>query len=516
MFNILFNQTFAFVVNVLASFTFLAGGWLYVDSWKINKKIKTPLYRAIGFFTISATYLVTASQLNVPLVTYISELFRILGYIVIFVSLSTEPILSPPGKTATKLSAFWLLPIIKSVFTPLIVGSVGLAYFIKSTKGYEKQLRLAALAFTTLFISEFLKASSIFADTKVVFWSKFLGEYGTLWFVTNFLELAGVTILFIWIWGYLRFRIQPQLFITTLGFTIIIFITVAISFSFLTLKNLEKDLLSSLQTNSRFFQYTIERLQLEAMASSKTLASDNSLISNLPGENRDNLNEILDGISASQELDIASAINTKGFVVASINDSEVDIDESQNPVVESSLKGTPLSTVSVQSGSLYPEIVVTAASPITSKNKILGVAKAGYIIDSAFVDGIKEVTKLDASIYAGDIQVASTLTIKDGITRYVGVKEINKNIIEQVLNSGQEYIGKNSILNSSYYVAYEPVKSYNDKVIGMLSVIEPESVLSDNIKNALNSTFLVSVVLIAASILPSFFLAKYIERNVTA
>jgi hypothetical protein len=252
------------------------------------------------------------------------------------------------------------------------------------------------------------------------------------------------------------------------------------------------------------------------MASARTLASDNSLIAAFSEDDREILSEVLEGISVSQELDIASAIDTNGFVVASINDTEVDVDESQSPTVQSSLNGTPLSTVGKRSGSLFPEIIVTATNPVSSENEILGVVKAGYIIDSAFVDGIKEVTKLDASIYAGDTLVASTLTIKDGITRYVGIKETNKNIVQQVLSSGQEYIGKNTILNSSYYVTYEPIKSYNDEVIGMLSVIEPESVLSDNIKNALNNTFLVSVVLIAASILPTFFLAKYIERNVTA
>lgn len=517
MFNILFVQTFAFVVNVLASFTFLAGGWLYIDSWKIKKRVRTTFYRAIGFFMVSLAYLVTASQLNVLLITQISDSLRVIGYFVIFTSLLAEPILSSPSKKTVKLGSFWTLPILKSIITPLAIGGVGLMYFIKSTKGLEKQLKPAAVAFGTLFVSEILKTSTIFSGTKIVFWSKLLGEYGALWLATNFLELIGIAILFAWIWGYLRFRVQPQIFITTLGFTIIVFVTVAVSFSFLTLKNLERDLITSLQTNSRLFQYTIERLQLEALASAKTIASDNQVITNLPTENAEKLTDVINSISTSQKLDIASVINTNGFTVASLNDSEVDVDESQNPVVASSLKDTPLSTISVRSGSLYPEIAVSGTSPVVSNNgEILGVTKCGYIIDSAFIDGIKEVTQLDASIYAGSTQVASTLTIDDGITRYVGVKETNKDIIDQVLGKGQEYTGKNTILNSSYYVAYQPIKALNNQVIGMISVIRPQSVLSDNIKNALNSTFLVSVILIALSIVPTYYLAKYIERNITA
>jgi hypothetical protein len=48
--QILFFNTSHFAITVFTAFTFFAAGLLYLDSWQLDKKGKTPLLRSLGFF----------------------------------------------------------------------------------------------------------------------------------------------------------------------------------------------------------------------------------------------------------------------------------------------------------------------------------------------------------------------------------------------------------------------------------------------------------------------------------
>jgi len=62
----------------------------------------------------------------------------------------------------------------------------------------------------------------------------------------------------------------------------------------------------------------------------------------------------------------------------------------------------------VKDGVLAPTVSLRAAVPITDGGTVIGTVIVGTDIDNSFVDGVKRATKLDASIYGGNIRTATT------------------------------------------------------------------------------------------------------------
>jgi hypothetical protein len=514
MLSQLFFANFHFGINVFAAFVFFITGWLYLDSWKIDKKSKSNLIRSAGFFLLAASTITHASSLTMPTVTFSMQIVKIVSLSLIVGSLTIDPILHAPAKRASMFIPFVLLTDSLLPLSAVLFFLVALFYFRRSSEGREQQSMPVAFAFFFLSLAEFVNISLANSDTTIVFWSKLLAEYGVLWNISHILELAGIIILGLWVWKYLRFKTDLQLFITLVSSSLLIFVVMTATFTFLLLKNLETDTLGQLKTDMGVMQYALERLKSEALADAQAVTK-NSDVQNafLRGEDK-KLFELTSGFMFAQKTNFLAVATSSGEVIIRAEDPEKTGDSLlEDSIFKSAVSGTPLVTVEIKEGAITPNIEILAADSFTDNT---GVVITGFSVDNAFVDGVKISTGLDTSVYSKDVRVATTFIAPDGKSRFVGTKETNDKILSTVLENGEVYAGPTKILNQPFYTAYAPIKNAEGESIGMLFVGKPQKELFDTAQRSIQLTFTISAFLVLLSIAPLYYVSRYIKENINA
>ncbi len=523
--QLLFFSVVDFAIYTLAALVFFSTSLLFFDSWQINKKKKTPLLRGIGFLLLSLTYAFYASSIQNPSTNDLVQVIKVASFALILASVYKEPILKKPQ---LRSAAFLLIPTTALYFSyELIISSIGtvlcllisLIYLKRSTKGLDKQLLPVAVAFIFFTIAESIKITLLWSNTTSVYWSKILATHSIVWNISIMLTLIGVVVLAKWVWGYIRFRLNIQLFVTILTATFSVFLLVTSFFTYLLINNLEKDALTHLETDVKVLQYSLERLQLESLAHTRSIAADNTLQSAIISKDTKKLYQLSANSLISQNLtSLIIASNSGEVLMRAENEDSLGDNLINDPLIQSALKDQQLSTLLITyDNPISPTVFVRSATPIkTSSEKILGVAMSGFGIDDAFVDGIKAATNLDTTIFAGNKRAATTIVSPDGKSKFIGTSESDKKITQLVLEEGNNYLGKTTILNEPYYAAYTPLRAYGGEIIGMLFIGKPQIQLLELAQRSINLTFLGSVILMIGSVLPSYLISKYIQENLEA
>lgn len=87
----------------------------------------------------------------------------------------------------------------------------------------------------------------------------------------------------------------------------------------------------------------------------------------------------------------------------------------------------------------------------------------------AVVDAVSAVAGGVATIFQGDLRVATNVTRPDG-TRGVGTRLAAGAAFDAVVTQGRSYHGRNEILGKLHYTIYEPIRDATGKQIGILFV----------------------------------------------
>ena len=511
---LLFANTAHFTLAVLSAFVFFSAALLYFDSWVVNIKSKTVFTRSMGFLVLAAVQAARAASPASSALMVVLEITEVFGLILILASLIGEPVLSPP-KTR-KAAAF--IPALGFALTPLsavLYFLIALVYYRKSTEGYEKQLKPAALAFLFMGIAKIISVSFAWSDTSIVHWSRLLAKFGLIANIESAFMGIGIVILGVWIWGFIRFRLQIQLFVITIALSVFIFLSTTLFFTYLLLNNLQNDALAHLKTDTNVMQYSLESLKSEALAHAQAVAADNSVLQAFTAGDSDALYALTSAHLTTQGLTTLALIDSSGRVVVRAENRDATNESLKGDALfEAALKGESVSTLSSLEGVIAPETFIKAAAPVKgSDSAIVGMVLAGVRIDNSFVDGVKNATGLDTTIFGRDKRAATTLVSEDGKSRFVGTKEANQAIIKKVLENGETFIGTSQIYNRPYYVAYAPLTSFGGETIGMISVAKPENTLTDAAQASINLTFLGSIILITLSVIPVFFLSRFLKKH---
>lgn len=514
------NYIFAnlgFAISAGSILVFFATGWLYLDSWKVAKETKDDLEKSIGFFLLAFVAVVQASLLEIPVLSLVAQIAKIIALILLIRSFATKPAIRSPKNFVAVIFPFIFLANLLVPFSAILLLLLAFRYFQKSVEVGAREYKPIALAFLFLALFELINIAFFWQNTLNPFWSQILALYGPVWTTSRIVELVGLVILARWTWGYLRFRATAQLFILTVSAAFGFFVITTISFTFLLLHGLEQDALSHLRTDVRVVQYAIERLQKEALATA-TAVSENSEIKKAFSENnKANLYTPSSNLMLAYATNFLAVTNSTGKVIMRGEDKE-NIGDTLifDPTVKSALGGQRLATVISQEGAIAPQIQIKSSVPLYKNTKVQGAVSTGFLIDSAFVDGIKTVTGLDISIFGGNKRAATTFVAPDGKTRFIGSLETNPDVIKTVLEKGEIFVGATNIFNKPYYVAYAPLMTYPDKVIGMIFVGKLQTELFEVAQKSLQLTFIGSMILMILSLVPAYFLSRYIKENIKA
>ncbi|WP_428390754.1 methyl-accepting chemotaxis protein [Lichenicoccus sp.] len=98
--------------------------------------------------------------------------------------------------------------------------------------------------------------------------------------------------------------------------------------------------------------------------------------------------------------------------------------------------------------------------------------RAGSLVlngDNALVDKFHAINGATATIFLGDLRVATNVQKPDG-SRAIGTHLARGAVYDRVLRDGKPFRGKANILGTSYFTAYDPIRSADGTIIGILYV----------------------------------------------
>lgn len=176
-------------------------------------------------------------------------------------------------------------------------------------------------------------------------------------------------------------------------------------------------------------------------------------------------------------------------------------------------------------------MMLEAAAPILdSQNDLIGVVYGGVLLNRniEIVYMIKQTVfhnlRYDgkdigiATIYQDDVGISTYVKNMSG-SRAIGTR-VTEDVFNKVVNEGQQWIGRDVLVNDWYFTAYEPIKNFNYEVIGILQVGILEQKYLD-IKNQtivafLAITFIGALVSMLFSYVISLRISVPIKRLVSA
>lgn len=536
-------QNIHFALNFFTALMLFGVFWLYFDAW-LEKKPKRDIPKLAGLILLALSFvfhaasvegsLLTSQLLSLDLHNILVGSTRLAGYLLLIIGVFNEPIqpkLDTKGLTAEtwksaaflgQVKIFELITWAPVIYVWLALG-VGLLYLRRATTGLERHLKPVAIAFFIFAASELTGLGAFFRDTDNVMIFNLTAPFGLLWRAEHLLLLITTFILGRWVWQYLLTRLQSQLFMIFTTSILLIFLITTAAFTGLLLRNIQEATTLQLATDVKVLKYAIESKQAEILSDARVMAQNPQVLAALTLGDQDQLVSQAENYLLSKNLSQLIITDANAQVLARGEDSSLTGDSiSSDPLVQRALLGEELASIVVVDGALSPVISVRGisavrrpqtlgAEPVESiEGDIIGLVITASAIDNTFVDGLKNSTGLDASIYGGNLLAATTLLSADGKSRRLGSAEEDPRVTQQVLDRGLNHTGTVNLFNVPYFAAYQPLKDVDDVAVGMLFVGSPQYTVFQAASRSIELTFIVAAALILLTVYPSYRITKYI------
>lgn len=520
-----------FAISLFAGLVLFSIAWLYFDAWLVRKALKQ-VPKFLGYLLVSLSFVVNAafmeqsiqstSVLGEGTILFLSTFFRFTGYILIIVGLfydhiEAKPQYEVPQELAMKSVAVPFFSTVSNIFFitfPLLSLGIAGLYLRRATIGLERHLKPVAYGFIVLFFSELFHLAFLFRSSNNFFTSSLVAPFGPLWIIEHILLLAAIIMLGKWVFRYLLKRLQTQLFIIFISFSLLIFLVVTLVFSWLLFSNLNNEMKENLKTSVNVLNYSIESKKSEALSDAQLVSQNPQVLSALKGKNRKLLESLTNEIISSKNQTFLLIVDVTGEILARPDNQErVGESISDDKLFQLAKIGHEVSSIIAEEGVISKQVGIRAASPIKEGGKVIGVVITGTTIDNAFVDGIKSATGLDSSVYAGVEMAATTLIAPDGKSRYIGTSQQEGELLNSVFTKEDTYLGELNILSTPYLVAVAPIKGVDGNSIGMLLIGREKVNVLQTISRSIELTFLVSVLLLCQSIFPIYLISRYITKQ---
>jgi len=518
------SENFHFAINLFTALAFFSIFWLYFDAWIDRKNFKEG-FKILGYLLLSVAFLfhapyiesgvLTTSIINIGFSEKISIFLKNIGYFLLLIGLVIDP-LQPKPKYNNTLNSLIVNPalVISFLLSPVLSVFIAWLYLRRATVGLENHLKKVSLSFLFFAIYEVLNTPSIFINSLNVDIFRLVAPFGPIWIAAHFFQALAAAFLVHWAFSYLLKRINTQLFIIFTTVTLSIFLLTAVSFTFLLLKNLSDETLTRLDTDVSVLSFSLDSKKSESLAFASILSNNSAVVQAVIDKDKKILSQESEKLLVSRQINSLVVVDENGQVLARGEDRDRTGDSlSDDSLIKRALIGEQISSLVSKEGAIAPSVLVRAATPIISEENVIGAVVVAITLDNSFLDGIKEFTGLEAGIYGGDILSATTISDLKGQTRPIGIKESSLDIKNNVLTKGENYKGLVSLLNTSYFAVYRPLKDVDNEVVGMLLVGRPAVTIFATAGKSIELTFLVTIILILFSIFPSYLISKYITNQ---
>ncbi len=270
-------------------------------------------------------------------------------------------------------------------------------------------------------------------------------------------------------------------------------------------------------------QYTNDMIQFETNEGLDVLTFTDShgivvLRASNPGRKGDD--------QSGQEL-VSAVLKTRTPVEGTIIMSAAELQIESPQLAEQAhlvLVNTPMARPSTETEQTSGMMLMAAVPVFDQNGNFIGVVYAGELLNRnyAIVDEVKQ-TVFQGEVYKGrdvgtatifqdDVRISTNVYNKDG-SRAIGTR-IAADVYQQVVVNGKQYLGRAFVVNDWYISAYEPIKDYDSRIIGILYVGTLEQKYTD-IKNWAILVFSgITLTGVALSILIALLISRSISSSI--
>lgn len=528
MWSLFVAENVHFAVYLTGALALVAAGWLYVDVWLVYRRARD-LPAVLGWTALTLAFLIGATEVEFSgfaasvfasvVYTWVLPFLKLSGYGLIALALLIDPLQAKPvtrGWRALPVgfgwlgtAAGWLVPLL----VPLLALLAALAYLRRATQGLERHVRPAVGVFVLFALYEGLFLVHRLRETTHPSLYRFAAPFGVAWWLEHGVLLAASVCLLLWVGGYLLRRLRTQLVVALAGMTLSGFLITTVTFTGLLLWNVQEAALERLAADARTIGYSFNIKEAALRSDAELLAQDVRLAGLLQTPNTEQLTALLQEALLRKELDSLVITDADGRVVLRGEDPERAGDSlSDNLLIRQALEGTVVSGFTSGSGSLAPVVGVAAAAPVRQGDRVIGVVYTGIVLDSAFLDGFKEVTSLEVAFYSEGLLSASTIGADSTGSRWIGTKDTNERLSTQAVTGVVS--GTARVLSIPYLAAYLPLHDQAGTRVAVLFVGAPQVEVLRAAGRAVQLTFLVATLLMVLSFIPASLLAQRITRQV--
>ena len=167
-------------------------------------------------------------------------------------------------------------------------------------------------------------------------------------------------------------------------------------------------------------------------------------------------------------------------------------------------------------------MVLMAAVPVFDNSQaFIGIIYAGILLNRNYeiVDEVKQ-TVFQGAIYQGrdigtatifqdDVRISTNVHNTDG-TRAIGTR-VSEEVYDQVVKSGQQWLGRAYVVNDWYLSAYEPIRDPKGSIVGILYV----GILEKKYTDIRNHSILLFSGITLAGVAISIIMALLISRGIS-
>ena len=498
MSTLFFLNILYFSLEVFGALVFFVISWLAFDAYLLRKD-SLSFSKSVGFFLLAFWQLSHAFNPASDFFIYVGYLAYYTGLALIIRGLLKESLLPRP-----KFEAIFVFPSIASLYFILngisFIGllTIALLAFWQYKNESKKSLFPYSLGF--LFLAIKAGTSLLYNNDSIWF----------LWSVGHLFELAGFLFLGWWAWSYLQSRVREKILIILTSLTLFMAIVISFSFAIILVGQIQETTGENLIANTKVLDYALLRLKDEAGAKVALIAQEEAIKTGLKKNNLTGLEALMLGHLEKENLGFLMVLDNRGDVILrahALTDRGDDL--SAEKAVKSALGGESLVSVESSSGEGFS---IRAASPILSGGRVLGVIVGGFKLDNTFVDSIKKLTGLDASIYNGMTRVATTIFNPDQRTRSVGITETDKDIIDSVIVRKVSITTSFQVSSKYYLAAYMPIID-DGQAVGMISAAKAQSGIINTITQANRLTLITVIILMLILSLPIYFITRRLGQE---
>ncbi len=272
-------------------------------------------------------------------------------------------------------------------------------------------------------------------------------------------------------------------------------------------QGLRNEFQKNIQTMKGVFEQFRDDVLEEYSLVLSTLREDPRVISFLRYKDKKSARELVQKVARETQADFFCIFDSNGQKVAGGTSGK---QESGASYVKKALDGQKTAGVV----STKTDLRLQVTTPVKSGGKIVGVLALGMSLGKkGFVDKVKTVSGLDATVFFGDRRLMTSI-IKNG-KRAVGTKMSNPAVTNTVLQQGKEFAASNVILGKSYETLYWPIKSITGEWCGMWFIGLPVEIIGQIKSGIATSALWVILILVPVLLGLSWGIARSIALPIS-